>query len=153
MDQEFLSHRWFRPGVARIPLGILQELRARPYVGRYAIPRWALSFMSLSVYCAHIAVARFPGGERALKQTYFDFRDSMETCRVNMSDPDRWARNYRSSPLQILSLQERASFPSEMSRIAWRESGATLKVFAAVDHAGRLFEIFPDDEYWGCFPL
>ena len=141
--QAFLSQSCFDPGVTRIPLGTLQSLRGKA-------EHWSLRNEALGPELHVIGKLLRPyqglptphGVESVLKQTYFDFWETMESFRVNMSDTHWWSSTYRSSFYSILSLPERLSFVHEARGLLRIGSDATLNRCAAVDHTHKPFTVF-----------
>ena len=78
---------------------------------------------------------------------YFDFRDTMATFRVNMSDPRGWSNTHTSSFRCALTLQDFLSPPRARSDLTWIGPGATLGNFASVDHTHMTFTASPASEY------
>ena len=146
--QEFLSQSYFDPGVTRIPLGTIQELRGKA-------EHWSLCNASLGpelhvidrLLCSYRGLSQPRGDEPKLKQLYYDFWDTMETIRVNMSDSRWWSTTYTTSFHNILSLQERLSFQPTRSAMMWLGSDATLQGCAAVNHTLKTFTVFRSTDY------
>ena len=146
--REFLAQSYFDPGVTRIPLGVIQELRGKA-------EHWCLCNESLGpelhvidkLLCSYRGLSQPKGDEATVKQIYFDFWDTMETIRVNMSDPRWWSTTYTTSFQNILTLQERLSFQSTRSSMMWVGSDATLHNCAAVNHTLKTFTVFRASEF------
>ena len=96
--QEFLSQSRFGPGVARIPLRTLQELRG---TGEH----WVLCNRALGPelhvidkLCRSKQGHSAPKGDSAAaKQIYCEFRGTMGICRTHMCDPNGWGSSYKST--------------------------------------------------------
>ena len=87
--QEFLAHPCFDTGVARIELKVLQELRGKA-------EHWSLRNTSLGpemhvldkMMRSYMGFSRPRGNEYLVKKTYFEFWDTLEVFRINMSNPE-----------------------------------------------------------------
>ena len=141
--QEFLAHPCFDPGVTRMDLKVLQELRRKA-------EHWSLCNSSLSpelhvidkLLCSNRGISRPHGTDGLMKQCYFEFWDTMEVFRINMSDPEWWYASYRSPFCSVLTLPERMSFNIERDKAVWVGSDATLHTCATVDHTHKVFTVF-----------
>ena len=157
--QEFLADSRCDPGVTRIELHTLQELRGKA-------DHWSLCNKALAPelhvidrpLCSYRGLSRPHGNGRILKQVYFDFWDSMGIFRINMSGPEWWGATFSSSFNGVLTLTEKLSFNHERARAVWIGTDATLANCAAVGHANGVFTVFRVADYTDylsdltCFP-
>ena len=97
--------------------------------------------------CSYRGLPRPHGDENDLKQTYFEFWDSIEVIRINMFNPEWWSSAYRSSLNGVLTLPERLPFNHERGKSVWIGSDATLSNCAAVDRTHRIFTVFETAPY------
>ena len=146
--QEFLPPPCFDPGVTRIDLEVLQELRGKA-------EHWGMRNSSLApemhaidkLLCSYRGMSRPRGAVNILKQAHYEFWDTLEVFRINMSNPEWWGASYRSSFNGVLTLPERLSFNTERDRAVWFGSGATMTRCAAVDHTNKIFTVFEVSPY------
>ena len=137
--REFLATIDYDPGVTRIPLKKLQELRGK-------LGRWSGCNASLACETLHIdRLIRFKDGLpspkeslRQVKQAYVDFRDSLEYIRVQMETGDYKAQSYTGASSRVLSLGDLLSLPQPHDKLVWVGSDATLTQCAAADHSAEL---------------
>ena len=147
--QEFLTNQHFDPGVARIPLNLIQELRGKA-------EHWSLCNSSLGpelhgvdrMLRSYRGMSRPRGDLAELKQSYFDFWDTLEIFRINTSDPNWRSVTYRSSFVNVLSLPERMSFNEQRYNTIWVVSDATINRYAAVNHSHMAFAVFDTECYY-----
>ena len=140
----FLSTPDFDPGVTRIPLKALQELRGR-------VEFWSCCNSSLGVEMRFIdrllvsqqGISHPKGSLREIKQSYIDFWSSVETIRIHMSTADFWSNTYTTDLAGALTLGERLSFPHAADRLIWVGSDATLVQCAAIDYTHNVGTVFP----------
>ena len=137
--REFLAAIDYDPGVTRIDLERLQELRGK--LGHWSICNASLAPETpnadrLLMFKNGLTAPR--GSLRQIKQAYFDFWDSMEYIRVQMDTGSHGAMSYTGAFSRVLSLGELLSLPQSHNRIVWLGSDATLTQCAAIDHNDKV---------------
>ena len=146
--QEFLAQPCFDPGVTRIELKTIQELRGKTEYWSLCNSPLGPEMHSIGkVLCSYRGLPRPRGAVNLLKQTYFEFGETMEVLRINTSDTKWWGESYSASFNGALTLPDRMSFNTERGRAVWLGSDATLDNCAAVDHTNRTFTVFEVSGY------
>ena len=108
---EFLASCEFGPGRTRIQLRKLHEVRGE-------MEHWSLCNSATrpepNVADRLMVNHRnegFPKGSTVeAKQTYLEFRESVESMRANLPTPEKWIVSYTTSLLNVLPSDERLSF-------------------------------------------